>query len=230
MNEILTLKNVSLIYHTPKTEIVAVKDVSFSLAAGEFVSIIGPSGCGKTSILSIVAGLVPPSGGEIVLRGKKVKKPSVSVGYMFQRDELFPWRTIEKNAMLPLEITRRTDEKSRKRVLMLLKKYGLGDFAGRYPAELSGGMRQRAALIRTLASDPEILLLDEPFPHWTTRREFPLQTTYIPSSNRNERLRSSSPTTYRRPSPYPTGFSSSLPDRPPSHTNISWIPTRQFHL
>ena len=163
MNDILTLKNVSLIYHTPKTEIVAVKDVSFSLAAGEFVSIIGPSGCGKTSILSIVAGLVPPSGGEIVLRGKKVKKPSVSVGYMFQRDELFPWRTIEKNAMLPLEITRRTDEKSRKRVLMLLKKYGLGDFAGRYPAELSGGMRQRAALIRTLASDPEILLLDEPF-------------------------------------------------------------------
>ena len=105
MNDILILKNVSLIYHTPKTEITAIENVSFTLSRGEFVSIIGPSGCGKTSILSIVAGLLRPSGGEVILRGEKVKKPSASVGYMFQRDELFPWRTIEQNAMLPLEIT-----------------------------------------------------------------------------------------------------------------------------
>ena len=163
MNDILILKNVSLIYHTPKTEITAIENVSFTLSRGEFVSIIGPSGCGKTSILSIVAGLLRPSGGEVILRGEKVKKPSASVGYMFQRDELFPWRTIEQNAMLPLEITKKTENGNKTRVNELLLKYGLNDFRKRYPSELSGGMRQRAALIRTLAPDPELLLLDEPF-------------------------------------------------------------------
>lgn len=163
MDEILTMKNVSLIYHTPKTEITAIENVSFTLSRGEFVSLIGPSGCGKSSILSIVAGLLRPSSGEVFLRGEKVRKPSASVGYMFQRDELFPWRTIERNAMLPLEISGKKESGNKTRVNDLLLKYGLDDFRRRYPSELSGGMRQRAALIRTLAPDPELLLLDEPF-------------------------------------------------------------------
>ena len=155
MKNILRFQGVTYIYHTVRGELVAAKDLSFSVDEGEFVAIIGPSGCGKTTLLSLAAGLLKPSEGTIESRG--------SFGYMLQKDELFPWRTIEKNIILPLEIRRQKTTEHKERALALAKKYGLDDFLGSYPAQLSGGMRQRAALIRTLATDPDILLLDEPF-------------------------------------------------------------------
>lgn len=162
MKESVKLNRISLTYQTPETEIKALENVSFTVHEGEFVSVIGPSGCGKTSILSIIAGVIKPSGGKVIFGGNS-KTPDSSIGYMLQKDELFPWRTIEGNAYLPLEIKRDKDEKHRKIVENLLKKYNLWEFRKSYPHELSGGMRQRAALIRTLASSPELLLLDEPF-------------------------------------------------------------------
>ena len=155
MKNILRFQDVTYIYHTVRGELVAAKDLSFSVDEGEFVAIIGPSGCGKTTLLSLAAGLLKPSAGTIESRG--------SFGYMLQKDELFPWRTIEKNIFLPLEIRHQKSPEHRERAIALAKKYGLGDFLKSYPAQLSGGMRQRAALIRTLATDPDILLLDEPF-------------------------------------------------------------------
>ncbi len=153
--KILEFENVKLIYHTVRGETVAAERLTFSVEEGEFVAIIGPSGCGKSTLLSLAAGLLTPSEGTVTRRG--------SVGYMLQRDELFPWRTIEKNILLPLEIKRRSTPQAREEALALAEKYGLGEFLRSYPAELSGGMRQRAALIRTLATGPDILLLDEPF-------------------------------------------------------------------
>ena len=156
MKEVLRFEKVSMHYHTKQGETVAVKNANFSVNEGEFVAIIGPSGCGKTTLLSLSAGLLPPTDGKVISNGR-------SFGYMLQKDELFPWRTIEKNIFLPLEIKGKKDEKHRARALALAEKYGLKQFLKSYPAELSGGMRQRVALIRTLALDPDILLLDEPF-------------------------------------------------------------------
>jgi len=155
MKPILQFTDVTLIYHTKQGETAAAEHLSFSVNEGEFVAFIGPSGCGKTTLLSLAAGLLKPSDGTVESKG--------SFGYMLQKDELFPWRTIEKNIFLPLEIKKQNTEENRNRALELAKKYGLGDFLKSYPNQLSGGMRQRAALIRTLATDPDILLLDEPF-------------------------------------------------------------------
>ena len=152
--EILTFRNVGYTYHTVRGELTAAQGLSFSVERGDFVAIIGPSGCGKTTLLSLAAGLLVPSEGEVLCGG--------TCGYMLQRDELFPWRTIEKNLFLQLEEGHKKPE-ARARVCALAEKYGLKDFLKSYPAQLSGGMRQRAALIRTLATDPDILLLDEPF-------------------------------------------------------------------
>ena len=162
MKKLLELKNVRLTYQTINDEIEAVKDLSFSCDEGEFVSIIGPSGCGKTTLLSLIAGLLKPTSGEILIDGKQVE-PSSSVGYMLQKDQLFPWRTIEKNVFLPLEIKKSNTTENREYALRLLEKYNLLPFIKKYPDQLSGGMRQRAALIRTLVSKPRLLLLDEPF-------------------------------------------------------------------
>ena len=156
MKEVLRFDNVSMHYHSKQGETVAVKDVSFSVNEGEFVAIIGPSGCGKTTILSLSAGLIKPTKGKIVSNG-------CSFGYMLQKDELFPWRTIEKNIFLPLEIKKCNTAENRERALALAEKYGLKQFLKNYPSSLSGGMRQRTALIRTLSVDPDVLLLDEPF-------------------------------------------------------------------
>jgi len=153
--EILKFDDVKFVYHTRRDEVVALDQLTFSLYQGEFVAVIGPSGCGKSTVLSLSAGLLTPSAGTIVREG--------TVGYMLQRDELFPWRTIEKNIRLPLEVKKRNTPEHRKRATALAEKYGLSDFLKSYPTQLSGGMRQRAALIRTLAADPELLLLDEPF-------------------------------------------------------------------
>ena len=148
MKNILSIKNLRKIYHTKQGEIQAVDDFSFDLLDGEFVAIVGPSGCGKSTILSILCGLEDKSSGEIEF------KDNTKIGYMLQGDSLFEWRTILNNCL---------NQESKNYVLNLLDTYGLKDFKESYPNNLSGGMRQRVALIRTLATNPDILLLDEPF-------------------------------------------------------------------
>ena len=160
---ILAFDGVRMIYHTRTKETLAAENMSFSIYEGEFVAVIGPSGCGKTTVLSLAAGLLSPSAGSVCVRGKKVHRGMPCFGYMLQKDELFPWRTVEQNLFLPLEIKKMNTPENRKRALSLAEKYGLGGFLKSMPDQLSGGMRQRAALIRTLAAQPEILLLDEPF-------------------------------------------------------------------
>ena len=162
MNKLLEFKNVCLTYQTLTDEITAIDKLSFNCSDGEFLSIIGPSGCGKTSILSLIAGLISPTSGKILIDGKPNANNN-SLGYMLQKDQLFPWRTIEKNIYLPLEIKHELNEKNKEYANELLEKYGLSDFRNKYPDQLSGGMRQRVALIRTLVFNPKLLLLDEPF-------------------------------------------------------------------
>ncbi len=157
----LEFAGVSLTYHTKEGETLAAADLSFAVEEGEFIAVIGPSGCGKTTLLSLAAGLIAPSSGSIRVRGGE--QGAGRLGYMLQRDELFPWRTVEQNILLPLEIRRDRSPQAARRALALAEKYGLGGFLKQYPDRLSGGMRQRAALIRTLAASPDILLLDEPF-------------------------------------------------------------------
>lgn len=161
--ETLKMENVSLTYQTLEGETTALDNMNLSVENGEFVAIIGPSGCGKTTILSLIAGLIKPTTGTITLEGKPVTGASCDVGYMLQRDQLFEWRTILSNAMLGLEIQKAKTPENVAYVTAMLEKYGLKDFMKALPTQLSGGMRQRAALIRTLAFRPKILLLDEPF-------------------------------------------------------------------
>lgn len=163
MNTLLKINNVWLTYQTIDDEINAIENLSFDCKEGEFISIIGPSGCGKTTILSLIAGLLKPTRGEILIDDEPVKEGKSNLGYMLQKDQLFPWRTIEKNVYLPLEIKGKKNESNKKYASELLVKYGLKDFVKKYPNQLSGGMRQRVALIRTLVSNPKLLLLDEPF-------------------------------------------------------------------
>ena len=155
MKKVLELKNVSKKYQAKNGEIEALKDISFYVNEGEFVSIIGPSGCGKSTLLSIISGLEPKTEGKIKITG--------GIGYMLQKDSLLEWRNIYDNVMFGLEISHKKTKESQSYVEDLLKKYGLYEFKDKYPNQLSGGMRQRAALIRTLAINPKILLLDEAF-------------------------------------------------------------------
>ena len=157
MNNVLSIKKLKKIYHTKEGETLAVEDFSFDLKQGEFVAIVGPSGCGKSTILSVLCGLEEKSGGEINL-----EKDS-NVGYMLQQDSLFEWRNILDNCLLGLEINKKLNKETREYVISLLNTYGLKDFIYSYPDNLSGGMRQRVALIRTLATNPDLLLMDEPF-------------------------------------------------------------------
>lgn len=152
-----------LTYQAKNGEITALKDISFSMEKGEFLSIVGPSGCGKSTLLSIIAGLLKPSSGEIRVNGEKIEGISTHIGYMLQKDNLLDWRTIYRNVLLGLEVRHRLTPANIARAEHLLKTYGLYEFKDKYPAQLSGGMRQRAALIRTLAINPDILLLDEAF-------------------------------------------------------------------
>ena len=160
---ILELQNICMKYHTLSEETLAIEDLSFSVRDKEFLTIVGPSGCGKSTVLSIISGLLPFSGGEVKLNTENIQNDVASVGYMLQRDYLFEWRTIKQNVLLGLEIRKTLNDESRAYAVELLKKYGLGEFLDYYPNQLSGGMRQKAALIRTLAVKPKILLLDEPF-------------------------------------------------------------------
>ena len=163
MNEMLTLDGVALSYHTAEGETEALKNVSFSARRGEFLSIVGPSGCGKTTLLSVVAGLLRPTAGTVLLDGRPVGAPNGEAGYMLQRDTLFEWLTVSANTLLGLKVQKKLTDETRAYAMSLIDKYGLGEFADSYPTRLSGGMRQRAALVRTLAFRPKLLLLDEPF-------------------------------------------------------------------
>lgn len=157
MSNILKIKNLKKIYHTKDKEILAVDNFSYNLNKHDFVSLVGPSGCGKSTILSILCGLEEKSCGKITL------DDNIKIGYMLQQDCLFDWLTILDNCLLSLKITNQLNDESKQYVLDLLEKYGLKDFIYSYPKNLSGGMRQRVALIRTLATKPDILLLDEPY-------------------------------------------------------------------
>lgn len=163
MESILEVKNISKKYQGKEGEVLAIENVNFRIKEGEFVSIIGPSGCGKSTLLSIISGLETKTNGEIYIEGEKVDGVSPKIGYMLQKDCLLDWRTIWSNTIFGLEIKGKENEENKKYVEKLLKKYNLYEFRNRYPSELSGGMRQRVALIRTLAIKPKILLLDEAF-------------------------------------------------------------------
>lgn len=156
MGYVCELKNISKRFHTINNETKAIDDISFKVEKGEIVSIVGPSGCGKSTVLSLLAGLEKPSGGEVIVNTQ-------NIGFMFQKDQLYEWRNIYKNCILGLEIQHKDTEENINKVLEMLKNYGLYNFKNYYPRQLSGGMRQKAALARTLAIEPDLLLLDEPF-------------------------------------------------------------------
>src|SRR5574344_1877045 len=156
-NKILEIKNIKKIYYNLKEEITAIEDFSFEVNKGDFIAIVGPSGCGKSTLLSILSELIPKTSGEIINYNDS------KFGYMLQQDSLFNWKNILDNCLIGLEVNKKNNDINRKRVINLLNNYGLKDFTYSYPSSLSGGMRQRVALIRTLALNPDILLLDEPF-------------------------------------------------------------------
>lgn len=158
MKNVLEIKNLEKKYHTYNNEILAIKNVSFNVYDKEFISIVGPSGSGKSTLLGIISNILNKSSGNIVFN-----KDNPVIGYMLQSDSLFEWKTVYENCLLGLEIRKEINKDNINYVLYLLKKYGLEDFKDSYPSNLSGGMRQRVALIRTLAIKPDILLLDEPF-------------------------------------------------------------------
>lgn len=158
MSKLLKIKNLKKTYHTKQGEITAIDNFSFDMLDGEFIAIVGPSGCGKSTLLSILCGLEKKSGGTFEFNNK-----DNTIGYMLQQDSLFNWRTILDNCLLGLEIKKQLKPENIKYVTDLLETYGLKEFMNAYPDNLSGGMRQRVALIRTLATKPDLLLLDEPF-------------------------------------------------------------------
>ena len=163
MEPLLELRHVSYAYHSKNGETYALSDLSFQVQSGEFIAIVGPSGCGKSTLLSLITGVLRAESGAILVKGKEEERFQKNTGYMLEKDHVFEWRSIYRNVILGLEIQGRLDEKSKERVENMLADYGLARFRDARPSQLSGGMRQRAALIRTLAPDPELLLLDEPF-------------------------------------------------------------------
>lgn len=164
MEKLMEINHVSYSYHSMQGETPALSNINFTVHKGDFLAIVGPSGCGKSTLLSLLAGLIEPEHGSILLYGQKLfQQTSGTIGYMLQHDHLFEWRTVEKNILLGLEIQKKLTPAARKKVYDMLKTYGLYKFKDARPSQLSGGMRQRAALIRTLALEPELLLLDEPF-------------------------------------------------------------------
>ncbi len=167
MSALLSLRDVSYAYHNLKGETPALSHISFDVPQGEFLAIVGPSGCGKSTLLSIIAGLLIPETGDLFYKDQPIARGNagniMKIGYMLQRDHLFEWRTIYQNVILGLELNRALTQENRDHVTQLLKDYDLYAFRDKKPSELSGGMRQRAALIRTMAIHPDLLLLDEPF-------------------------------------------------------------------
>ncbi len=163
MKEMLNINHLSYSYHSLKGETNAIADISFRVFDGEFVAFVGPSGCGKSTLLSLIAGLLTPTSGSILINNMDAKSAGKNIGYMLQKDHLLEWRSTIKNLTLGLEIQNKLTESSYIMINQMLSTYGLVKFQNAKPSELSGGMRQRVALIRTLLLEPDILLLDEPF-------------------------------------------------------------------
>ncbi|MFC4321647.1 ABC transporter ATP-binding protein [Litchfieldia salsa] len=161
--DFLTISNIHHTYFTKDSAKTALEDITLSIKEGEFVSFLGPSGCGKTTLLSIISGLITPTSGKVEIENKPVNRTHSSIGYMLQEDYLFPWKTIKENILVGLKTMNILDGENEKKALSLLKEIGLSGVEESYPKQLSGGMRQRAALVRTLTTNPKILLLDEPF-------------------------------------------------------------------
>jgi NitT/TauT family transport system ATP-binding protein len=185
---LISARNVSKTYASDRAEsIVALADVSFDIADGEFISLVGPSGCGKSTLLRLLAGLLPCTTGTLALGGKPLRGPSRESAVVFQSPVLLPWRTILQNVLLPIEFRNLPVEEFRGKALDLLTMVGLAEFAGRFPYELSGGMQQRAAIVRALVQDPRLLLMDEPFGALDamTREQLNLEVLRIWSGSRN---------------------------------------------
>ncbi|OCA91457.1 spermidine/putrescine ABC transporter ATP-binding protein [Bacillus sp. FJAT-27225] len=160
---LLSLEGVGHTYFTKDMAVTAISDISLSVEEGEFISFLGPSGCGKTTLLSIIAGLIEQTEGKVLLGGKPIEDARDDIGYMLQQDYLFPWKTIEENVLIGLKLTKKLTPERRARALKLLQDIGLPGVEKKLPKQLSGGMRQRAALARTLTAEPKVLMLDEPF-------------------------------------------------------------------
>ena len=161
--DVIAVQQLSLTYGRGASRVVALREISFRIADGEFVVVVGPSGCGKSTLLKIIAGLLPPTSGEVDLKGQAIAGPRRDIGEVFQTPVLFPWRTVIGNVMLPADVQRLDRKAMTQRALDLLGLVGLGGFERRYPRELSGGMQQRVGIVRALLHDPAILLMDEPF-------------------------------------------------------------------
>lgn len=159
----LTLDKLSHHYFSEKSYTQALDNISLSINEGEFISLLGPSGCGKSTILSIIAGIVPQTSGDVIFKGKQLKETNLSIGYMLQQDYLFPWKSILQNILIGPKISRSITSETKSKAQALLDEVGLHNVIDAYPGSLSGGMRQRVALVRTLITDPNVLLLDEPF-------------------------------------------------------------------
>ena len=163
MDTLLEVRDLSFSYHTPSGETNALSHISFDLMPGEFLAVVGPSGCGKSTLLNVICGLLKPEKGTVLMNGTPVSRGDSRIGYMLQKDHLLEWRSVYRNILLGLEIRKEITPEKLSYIESMLRTYGLDKFRTSRPSQLSGGMRQRAALIRTLALKPELLLLDEPF-------------------------------------------------------------------
>ena len=216
MQYALELKNVHYAYHTLEGETYALKDITFSVREGEFIALVGPSGCGKSTLLHLIAGLLTPEKGLIKINGSYHPDNTSGIGYMLQKDELLEWRTIYQNVLLGLEIQHALTARSRALARALLTQYGLNAFANAKPSELSGGMRQRAALIRTLVLKPDIMLLDEPFSALDYQTRLNVSDDIGQISKKRKKQRSLSPMTLLKRSVLLTGSLFSQAVRQPS--------------
>ncbi|WP_139489453.1 ABC transporter ATP-binding protein [Brevibacillus dissolubilis] len=183
----IELRHVTHLYVTPRQAFMAVKGIDLRVEEGEFICLVGPSGCGKTTLLSLIAGLEKPTAGKIFIDGVEIKGPSRQVGYMLQQDYLFNWRTIEENVMLGLDIQHIRSKETEEYALHLLEEMELINFRHSYPHQLSGGMRQRVALVRTLTCQPDILLLDEPFSALDYQTKLKLEDLIIETLRRHKK-------------------------------------------
>ncbi|MFY0543341.1 ABC transporter ATP-binding protein [Brevibacillus sp. H7] len=183
----IELRHVTHLYVSTTRAFMAVKDINLRVEEGEFVCLVGPSGCGKTTLLSLIAGLEQPTAGKVLIEGNPVSGTSRRVGYMLQQDYLFNWRTIEENIFLGLDIQGIRSKEMEEYALHLLEEMALGDVRKSYPTQLSGGMRQRVALVRTLACQPDILLLDEPFSALDYQTKLKLEDLIIATMRRHKK-------------------------------------------
>lgn len=180
MSDAISVESVTLLFGTENgTPVLALDDVSLEVPQGQFLAIVGPSGCGKTTILNMLAGVLRPTLGSVKRNGEEVVKPSLDIGYMLARSALYPWRNARRNVELPLEVRGIGKEERRKQALALLDLVKLGDFASKYPSQLSQGMRQRVAIARTLAIQPQLWLLDEPFSALDAQTRISVQNEFL---------------------------------------------------